>query len=262
MALAGLRTGTENMKTTGGAGRFTPFISWSDGDAKTIAFLTPAEQIAKVKIHNFVKIPDDSQKGFHWATFMCRKDPAWAEESGNQCILCDTVGHKPKEQNVGIAVELNAITKPGSAMVVGLEPVIKTFTRQDGTEGSTPQWGLVIQSFGNFWNYFYARAKKYGEIVGVAYDISRVGNDKTTTYVIDALNNIEVPDLSEYNIPELADVLESMGSAEKYASELGDGTEVEISEYDKPESSEDLETEFSKLKADLGLGVQSYSDAS
>lgn len=257
MALAGLRTGTENMKTTGGAGRFTPYISWSDGDAKTIAFLTPAESIAKVKIHNFVKINDDSEKGFHWATFMCRKDPAWAEESNNQCPLCDIHGHKVKEQNVGIAVELNPITKPGSAMVVGLEPVIKTFKKQDGTEGSTPQWGLVIQSFGNFWNYFYARAKKYGEITGVAYDISRVGNDKNTTYVIDALNNIEVPDLSEYNIPDLADVLESMGSVEKYESELGDGSGVELSEYDKPES-EDLETEFSKLKESLGVGTQAY----
>lgn len=249
MALAGVRQGTAALKPSGGGGKFVPFISWSDGDAKTVTFLTPADQIAKIKIHNFVKIPDDSQKGFHWDTFMCRKDPAWLEESEGQCPLCDVVGHKPKDQNVAIAVELTPLVKPGTSFVTGLEPVIRTFKKQDGTEGTAVQWGLVIQSFGNFFNYFAARAKKYGDITGIAYDISRIGNDKNTAYVIDALNNIELPNLTEYQIPTLLEVLESIGSAEKYERDLGDGTTVELSEYDSPgESPEEVKTLFERLQ--------------
>jgi len=62
MALSGLRQGPRYLKPSSGKS-YTKYISWKDGDAKTIAFLTPAEEFAKVRLHNFVKVEDDLRVG-------------------------------------------------------------------------------------------------------------------------------------------------------------------------------------------------------
>lgn len=263
MALAGLRKGTDHLKASSG-GKFSPYISWSDGDTKTVAFLTPLEEVAKVRIHNFVKIADEnSQKGFRWGTFVCRKDPAFTEESGGTCPLCDIVGHKATEKHCAIAIELEATTGNGP-VVTSLGVKTREGKNKDGKTVEYPQWGLVMQSFGNFFNWFSSFGKKYGGINDIAFDITRVGDDKNTTYPIIPLMNIELPDFSQYNIPTLEDVIEQLGSKEKYDNELDNVKAVDQAGFDDTYNSEPnnetMKTEFEKLKESLPTEkLHSYS---
>lgn len=265
MALAGLRKGTAHLKASSGGGKFSPYISWSDGDTKTVAFLTPLDEIAKVKIHNFVKIADEnSQKGFRWGTFVCRKDPAFSDESNDTCPLCDLVGHKATEKHCAIAVELLAEPE-NSPHVQSLKVKTREGKKQDGTTQEYAQWGLVMQSFGNFFTWFSAFGQKYGGINDIAYDITRVGGDMKTTYPIIPLMNVPLPNFSEYNIPTLEDVIENLGSKEKYDAEMDSILGVEQSSYDsgpvsQEPSNEEMKTEFQKLKDSLPTEkLESYS---
>jgi hypothetical protein len=221
VALAGLRQGFEYLKPSSNQ-RYTPFISWSDGEAKTVLFLTPAEEIPKVRIHNFVKVAADNEKGFAWRTFMCRKDPAWAEESHGECYLCDVVGHKAGDKWAAIAVELEAVTEGTSKQIKELRVKTREAEREDGTKVQYPVTGIVLQGFRNFFNYLTAYAQKWGSINDVAFDIVRMGNDQSTSYPFDSLKGVPLPDLTPFedNLPSLYDALEQLGSAERYKSEL------------------------------------------
>lgn len=271
MALAGLRQGAQHLKpSSGGGGRYTSYLSWSDGEAKTILFTTPFEEVAKIKIHNFVKIPDDSkEKGFRNGTFMCRKDPAWLSESNGECYLCDVVGHKAVEKHVAIAVELEAVTKPGTTAIEELRVLTRSFTREDGTVVEYPQWGIIMQGFKNFFNYFSAFASKYGNINETAFDVTRIGGDEMTTYPIMAVPS-PIPDLTPFqeNIPTLVDVLEKMGSKEKYDTELVGADKFDQSspygnKSETKAADSKVHSKFEELQASLpgGLGdkLESYS---
>lgn len=266
MGLAGLRTGTEYLKPSSGKKKkWTPFISWSDGDSKTVAFLTPIDQVAKVRMHDFVKVPADNEKGWRFEHFMCRKDPAWLAESGGFCPLCDEIGAKVVEKHTAVGLELEPITN-GTPQVTGLNVVTKNYQREDGTEVSYPQWGLIRQSFGNFFNYFTAFGQKWGDITHVAFDVARVGGDRTTSYIIMPVIGIEVPDVSEYEIPSLSDVLESLGSKEKYEENLPGAEEIDQTpNFDETETTfspaettgEGFKTKFEQLKSQLPEGLHS-----
>lgn len=265
MGLAGLRTGTEYLKPTEGgkSKKFTPFISWKDGEEKTVAFTTPIEGVAKVRMHDWVKVPADNEKGFRWDFFMCRKDPAWLNESGGECYLCDVVGHKASEKHTAVGVELEPLHANGGPMVTGLQVITREFTREDGTTAIYPQWGLVRQSFGNFFNYFTAFGQKWGGINHVAFDVSRIGDDKNTSYVIMPLSGVDLPELDEFEIPDLMEVLEPMGSTEKYASIQG--ANIEVEEYPEDNSNvftpakdtpQGMKTKFEMLKESLPENMQ------
>ena len=243
MALAKLRKGTEFLvPSSGNSGnaKRPGFISWKDGDAKTVAFLTPIESIPIVRWHNFIKIPaPQSPQGFRYATFMCRKDPAWLEESEGHCYLCDIIGHKPDEKHVAVAIELEPIRE--GRKVVELKVKTRTYQRDDGTVTEYPQWGLVIQKLSNFFSYFSAWREKYDtEITEVAFDITRKGGDKTTTYPVFPIETAEIPDLSEFmdNIPTLEDILENLGSLEHYAERGG----IEPGSQESPFKNDDEES--------------------
>ena len=266
MGLAGLRQGTQYLKQSSSGGKFTPFLSWKDGDAKTVTFTTPIEEVAKVKIHNFVKVPDDSDRGFHWATFVCRKDPAFSEESGNTCELCDTVGHKPRELHVAIAVELDPVTKKGSPLVQQLNVTTRPYKREDGTEVEYPQWGLVMQGFKNFFGFLSAYGQKYGGINEVAFDITRMGNDKDTQYPMIPIQGIPLPNLDEFEIPTLEEVIEKLGSEEHYQQVSGIEPGSQTGEYggsgeSTPTTNTESRSKFQELASKLPGGQpETYGD--
>lgn len=267
MGLSGLRTGTEYLKAPASKGsrNFTPFISWKDGESRTILFTTPIEGVAKVRLHDWVKIPHQKNpdnpldKGFHWDHFMCRKDPAWLSESGGECYLCDVIGHKASEKHTAVGIELEPVHATGGPMVTGLNIITRSYKREDGTEVSYPQWGLIRQSFSNFYNYFTAFGQKWGGINHAAFDVSRIGGDKNTSYVIMPLMGIDLPDLTAYaeNIPTLLEVLEPMGSVEKY--DTLKGQKIEVNEFDDDsntftpasQTGVGMETKFEQLKKAL-----------
>jgi hypothetical protein len=219
------RKGTDLIKSTaenkGGKRKFTKNIYWKNGDVRTVAFVTAASDIPKVRLHTFVRIPDDRmESGFRYDTFLCRKDPSMVDETGGVCPLCDDVEHEATEKFMALAIELEA-TKEGKK-VKELKVKYDTVKRDDGTEVEYPRWGVITQGAKNFFSYFAAYDEMSGDIREVAWEIQREGDSVGTKY-----HPFEVkaalPDLTEVieNMPELEDLLDEMGSDEKY-SQVGE----------------------------------------
>lgn len=217
-----LRTGTAEINKAAegrGGGRFTPFISWSPGDSKIVYFLTPAEDIPRVVLHRFIEVPDDSRDdGVRKMTFMCRKDPAIREESGNYCELCDRIGHIPEERHVALALELE-ITDRKNKRVTGVAPAMRKYEDKDGVEHEVPQIGTIIQASNNFFKDIAQIHEKYG-LDEVSVEISREAGDQSKTYFFDDID--AVPDLEGVEVPDLFDILEDWSSEERYAENLVD----------------------------------------
>lgn len=202
--------------------RFTPNIFWRAGDVKTIAFLTPADEIPKVLLHQMVPIPDDRfDSGVRYENIVCKKDPSMVEEFGGACELCDTLKHQPAERFVALAVELDPV-KDGKK-VTALRVKTNRGKNKDGVEQDYPQWGIVIQAAKNFFSYFGAYGDNGGDIREVAWEIQREGASTDTKYhpfiVMNGPNAVPLPDLSKIvdDIPTLDDLLENMASDAKYA---------------------------------------------
>lgn len=205
-----------------GSRRFTPNIFWRAGDVRTIAFLTSADEIPKVLLHQMVPIPDDRfDSGVRYENIVCKKDPSMVEEFGGACELCDTLKHQPAERFMALAIDLDPI-KDGKK-VTGLRVKTNRAKNKDGVETDYPQWGIVIQASKNFFSYFGAYAENGGDIREVAWEIQREGKSTDTKYhpfiVMNGPNAVPLPDLSKIvdDIPSLDELLENMASDEKYA---------------------------------------------
>jgi hypothetical protein len=219
--MANFRKGTEEIRKTavgGGARRFTPNIYWSDGDIRSIVFVTPADEIPKVRLHQAVRIPDDKfERGYRMDNFLCRKDPSMVEASGGECPLCDTIGHDANERFVALAVELEPV-KEGKE-TVGFKVKRNNVKRDDGTEVDYPRWGMVIQGAKNFYSTLAAYDQARGDITKVAFEIHREGGSVTTKYHFFPEKGTPLPeDLADVvaEMPQLETLLEDMGSDEKY----------------------------------------------
>jgi hypothetical protein len=267
--MATFRKGKELIqKTAAGSGgrRFTPNIYWKPGDVRVIAFLTEADEIPKVRLHQMVNIPDDSrEKGIRYETFLCRKDPSMAEEYGGECELCDRVGADAAEKFVALAIELEPTRKGKRVESLAVKYDTVKRKKDDGTEEEVeyPRWGLVIQASKNFFSYFAAYDEANGDIREVAWEIHREGGGTDTKYhpfmVMNGPNAVALPDLSEVvdAIPTLEELLEAMGTEEKYAevSDLAAGSQPTFGNKKSTDSgtvpSGERETEFAKIKADV-----------
>jgi len=218
--MATFRKGTnlikEQAERKGGSTRFTPNIYWNDGDIRTLVFLTPADDIPKVRLHQMVRIPDDRfERGFRYESFLCRKDPSMVSESGGECELCDTIGHDAQERFVALAMELEPI-KEGKR-VAGLSVKYNKVARDNGEEVEYPRWGLVVQGAKNFYSWLAAYDESQQAITDVAFEIHREGDSIGTKYHFFPLM-APLPDMTEVleNVPELEELLAQMGSDEKY----------------------------------------------
>ena len=244
--------------------KFTPNIYWKAGDVRSIAWVTAADDIPKVRLHSFVRVPDDSREaGFRYETFICQKDPALVDEYGGQCDLCDRIGADVAEKFVALAIELEPVKE--GRKVTDLKVKKDFVKRDDGTEVEYPRWGLVTQASKNFFSYFAAYDSSQGDIRDVAWTITREGGSTDTKYhsyvVMNGPNAVPLPDLSEVieNIPTLEELLEEWSSEEKYAMtkevEAGSqptyGGKKDKSEPTGTVPSGDRKTEFEKIKDEV-----------
>lgn len=205
-----------------------------------------------------MRVPDDRfEKGFRYDTFLCRKDPSMAEESGGYCELCDRVGAKADEKFVALAIELEAV-KEGKR-VKELKVAYDSVTnKESGETVEYPRWGIVIQASKNFFSYLAAYHENTGDIRDVAWDILREGDSTDTKYHQFPLPT-PLPDLSKLEIPSLDDLLENMGSDEKYqdVETIAAGSQPSaFGKSSKPVDAGtvpagDRESEFEKIRAEL-----------
>lgn len=255
---------TAESKGGGGARKFTPNIYWKEGDIRTLAFVTPAEEIPKVKLHQMVRIPDDSlERGFKYETFLCRKDPSLLAESGGACILCDHIGHDATERFVALAMELEPV-KTGKE-TTGFNVKVNKVKRDDGTEIDYPRWGLVIQGAKNFYAWLAAYDESKGDITKLGFEIHREGDSIGTKYHFFPEKGVPLPDnLAEVleDVPTLENLLEEMGSDEKYAqlSEVEPGSQPSFGNSNKPSTSNTGAGATSRSRFDsIRQEVESYS---
>lgn len=136
------------------------------------------------------------------------------DESGGYCELCDRVGHEATIKFVAMAVELEAV-KDGKR-VKELKIAYDHGKNKDGQDVDYPRWGMAIQASKNFFSYLAAYHENTGDIRDVGWEIVREGGSTDTKYHHFELK-APLPDLSGVEVPDVIDVLENMGSDEKYA---------------------------------------------
>jgi len=264
------RTGIQEIQKQAAGGskkaRWTPNIYWKAGDSKTLAWLTGAEEIPKVALHNFVRVPDDSrEQGFRYETFLCRKDESMIDESGGYCELCDRVGHEPTIKFVAMAVELEAV-KEGKR-TVGLKVAYDKRQNKDGQEVEYPRWGMVTQASKNFFSYLAAYHENTGDIHEVGWEIVREGASTDTKYHHFELK-APLPDLSGIEVQDITEILEAMGSDEKYAmvADIGANSQPEFGDDAKPVEAGTVparsrDSEFAKIREELESGKRAAVDS-
>lgn len=222
MPLGEVRTGKKailgDKKAKGG--RFASYINWKDEDTKTLYFITPIDEVMRIMMHQFVKKvveTDDGGEKDIWLNFMCRKDPAWLDESGGECQLCDEIGHKAVEKVLAIAVEVEPVMD--GKRFTGVEVKTHSGTDREGNEKEYPNVGIVTQSAHNFFQYLLTQSERR-DISDTSWEITREGTGLTTKYnfypVEFAPNLDDVID----HIPDLYDYVSDLGSAERYEREL------------------------------------------
>ena len=258
MAIGELRVGSDRIiQTSEGKfrGKLTPYISWKPDDTKAVFFLTSIEEIPKVIFHQFVRKFIEDEEGNSreiWMSFMCRKDPAWMSESQGECVLCDQIGHASTEKFVALAVEVEP--KLNGKKVTGVDVKYRVGKNENGEEVELPNVGLIIQSSRNFFSTLVALDQKR-DINDISFEITRQGESLDTKYVFWPIEY--KPNLKGLDIPTLKDVLEAMGSSERYERDLQgvlaeDQTSFGDRSKKKPSSkTENLGDVFSELKAQL-----------
>jgi hypothetical protein len=257
MALAGLRKGTEEITRSAesnSGSKFTPFIGWKDGDVKLIYFLTEPEEIPKLKLHSFVEFP--TEDGTRYDTLVCRKDPAFRDEYGGECELCDRVGMAATEKFVALAIELEAV-KSGKT-IKDVKVAMRQFKDREGNDREVPQIGLVIQASRNFFAPYVAWESRK-DLTETSFEVERQGASTDTKYFFFPVD--AKPDLSEIEVPSLEEVLERLASDDKYeaVAELAPGSQKSWGDNKKTSSgkagskpqSEDMRSQFERIAEEV-----------
>lgn len=224
MALANLRKGTDEINRTaessGSGGKYTSFIGWKDGDSKVVYFLTEPQEIPKLKLHSFVEFPTDD--GTRYDTLVCRKDPAFRDEYGGECELCDRVGMASTEKFVALAIELEPV-KSGKT-IKGVNVAMRGYKDREGNDREVPQIGLVIQASRNFFAPYVAWESRK-DLAETSFEVERSGASTDTKYFFFPVD--AKPDLTDVEVPSLEEVIERLASDEKYSdvAELKPGSQ-------------------------------------
>lgn len=231
------KKGVEVIKGNSGGGNkrthratdFVPFFSLKDGEESFIQFFTDIEDVSVAEIHRYVKVAwrkDDGSIGEGYRDFVCRKMGAWEDGDGT-CVICDQIGHVPKENLAGVAVMLDPVydSSSNSKRISDIKKFNvrgNEYTTKDGNTIFYPEYVVVFQAGINFWQQFLSHHSQIGPITAHPWKIIREGADQTTTYQAYEIDKAESVDYSEITIPSIEEILSSLGSKERYDTYFGD----------------------------------------
>jgi len=191
----------------------TNWFYWKAGETKAIRFLTDADNILVVPVHENVPTHDGKTK-----TFVCRK------AFDASCELCD---NKVYRRDVGYAAAvLREEVRDESGKVTGYRDVTDTYeTEEDGKTVTKrkPYVGIVSQGMRNFWNQIAVISEKYGDLRGREIEIIRQGAGTDTTYMAFALDPKPIENIdTRYSkfLPDIEGFLNRIGSVEYYDAQL------------------------------------------
>ena len=190
----------------------TNWFYWKAGEAKAIRFLTDANDIFVVPVHENVPAHDGKNK-----TFVCRK------AFDATCELCDNKVYR-RDVGYGVAVLREEVKEDGKT--TGYRDVTSTYEADEN--GKTvlkkkPYVGIVSQGMRNFWNQIAVISEKYGSLRDREIEIMRQGAGTDTTYMAFALDKKEIENIdSRYSkfVPDIEAFLNRIGSQEYYDAQL------------------------------------------
>lgn len=211
-------------------GLTTKFLSWGDNESKVVRFLTSADDIIFVDIHEFVQSHDGKKR-----SYVCR------ENFGDECELCARpFGSKQTPETMRREV--------GYGVVVLREPKFKKDEEtgrnvrvfggstedpypehrdaiveyeEDGKPAKAPYVAIINQGI-RFWGQIAVHASRM-ENQGLSlsdrdFEIIRMGKGTQTTYSVIPAYGTAINDLGKYNpfLPDVEGLLRRMGSQEYY----------------------------------------------
>lgn len=265
-------------KSQGGGGRthratdFVPFFSLKDGEEAFLQFFTDIEDVILASIHRYVRVAweRDGEIANGYRDFACRKMDAWEDGDGS-CVLCDQIGHVPKENFAAVAVLLDPIynSSASTKRISDIESFNirgNEYTTKDGNTIFYPEYAVVFQAAQNFWQQFTSHNDQIGPITANPWKVIREGNDQSTTYHGYEVDKAELVDYRDITIPSIQEIVEGLGSQERYDTYLGNKdlwqtqnqkyvTKEEgasnsgpIRKKEDPEAEEDAESAFERIK--------------
>lgn len=258
-SMSGFRKGADYLKASAsrspGGDRFVNnFLSWKDGETKTVRFLTDGDQIITVAVHEQVDCFDGKKR-----SFVCRRE---IDGKDSPCELCDIANAsqnqraRRRELGYGIAVlRLEHRNEKGQ-----VDSYVDATDTVDGK--AVPVVGIIRQGPKNFWAQALAAFEKYGTLLDRDYDIGRRGSTTDTTYTMFPNAPVALPDgVADWNaylsnrytgyVPDLEALLTRMGSQEYYdrfiRGEVADEAAAAPVAVTAPTGFTD-ETEFDRIK--------------
>jgi hypothetical protein len=204
-------------------GTFTPLFSLREGESKFIQFLR--DDLEEVYLHTWVRVPpknpSNNQRGYDWEVFASRTRNA--EFDDETSLLEDELDHWPTRKIAGIAVVLDPVyAGKGETLknLTDLKVAGNTVKRQDGSEVFFPQWQLIFEAYGSFWENLVVISNSYG-LDAYPLQVTRVASD---SYQFLPILNVEIDTepIMEF-VPSVQDEIARLGSEERYAEYFGPG---------------------------------------
>ena len=173
------------------AGDFGPrlnYFSWKDKEVKIVRFLVEpiAGEFAEWVITNDGKSADFllNPEGTNWVQHFGGK----SRERGLTGAIVD-----PKIAKRGVSVAVLRDDRPvqGTGRMEVFDAENSFESKRDGKTYQSRYFGLIKQSFGNFWEQLIGIGRRNGTICDRDFEIRRVGADMTTKYDISPIDPIE-----------------------------------------------------------------------
>lgn len=254
-----------NPAPTGGASDGTPrpqFIQWAQEEKKYIQFITPLEDIPRVKMHQFIITGAREDGSLIYNDFVSRRDAGIDGEDGYDPIWTrfDLV---PRDRCVAAAAALEPI-RNSEGKISGWNIATKT-TRKGET---IPEIGLIIQHPANFFSWLATFESDTGaSIENSIFSVTRRGEKISTRYEF-IKTDMPAMDLSDYgdvipNIDEYLTYLADENRVRKLIDPLPDNAKLsrfapekpkqETSDESAPWDNEDApsNTKFAALRAKI-----------
>ena len=178
-----VKASVERAKNSGGGGGYLNYFGWKDGDRKIIRFLT--DEVITCDWYDFVVTRDGKNAGSFPNPLQVGYEEDFVRKYGgltkkdNQ--LVPAVAH---ERTVGVAVlrEERPVTRDGQSRTEVTDAIQEL--EISGTKYDSHFFGVVGQSYRNFWATVVGYFSRYGTICDRDYEITRVGTGTDTQYTI------------------------------------------------------------------------------
>jgi hypothetical protein len=189
------------------------FVQWAQEEKKFVQFITPLEDIPRVKMHQFIITGQREDGSFIYNDFVSRRDSALDGPDGYDPIWTrfDLV---PKDRCIAAAAVLNPV-RTGDK-ITGWTVAQKSTKKGD----VVPDIGLIVQHPGNFFSWLATfESDTGGSIENCVFSITRRGEKVNTRY--DFIKT-DVPsiDLSDYAsaIPDIDEYLTALSDENRIRS--------------------------------------------